>query len=112
MRNVVGQFRHLHHVRVSNVYLLDGGPGDRWLVDCGHWSERATLLWELRRAGVRPSELTGVHGGTSALLSGDMLLTAVPPLVMRKGMSPRFQFMMTAPGGRPVHEPVRSPSTS
>ncbi|HEX8790587.1 MAG TPA: MBL fold metallo-hydrolase [Polyangiaceae bacterium] len=184
MRTVLGQFRHLHHVRVSNVYLLDGGPGDRWLVDCGHWSERATLLWELRRAGVWPSDLTGLllthrhsdhagnarflqryfgvkvyahrddadilsgraprawmtrkggtymagilaeienrwparvecdgalddggsvgsfevhhvpghtegsvfyrHGGTSALLSGDTLLTAVPPLVMRKGMS-------------------------
>lgn len=60
MRRVVGTVRHLHHVRVSNVYLLDGGRGDRWLVDCGHWSERATLLWELQRAGVRPGELTGV----------------------------------------------------
>ncbi len=166
------------------MYLLDGGRGDRWLVDCGHWSERATLLWELRRAGVRPGDLTGVllthrhsdhagnarflqrffgvkvyahrrdadilagraprrrmtrnggtymarflaefenrwparlecdralddgetvgsievhhvpghtegsvfyrHGGTRALLSGDTLLTAVPPLVMRRGMS-------------------------
>lgn len=184
MRTVVGQIRHLHHVRVSNVYLLDGGRGDRWLVDCGHWSERATLFLELRRAGLRPSDLTGVllthrhsdhagnarflqryfglkvyahkrdadilagraprarmtrnggtylagvlaefenrwparvvcdravedgdsvgsievhhvpghtegsvfyrHGGTNALLSGDMLLTAVPPLVIRKGMS-------------------------
>ncbi len=184
MRTVVGQFRHLHHVRVSNVYLLDGGPGDRWLVDCGHWSERATLLLELRRAGVWPSDLSGVllthrhsdhagnarflqryfgvkvyahrddadilagraprarmtrkggtyvagilaefenrwparvvcdhalddgesvgslevhhvpghtegsvfyrHGGTRALLSGDTLLTAKPPLVIRKGMS-------------------------
>ena len=27
------------------------------------------------------------HGGTRALLSGDTLLTAVPPLVVRKGMS-------------------------
>lgn len=60
MRSVVGALKHLHHVRISNVYLLDGGRGDRWLVDCGHWSERATLLWELRRAGLRPSELTGV----------------------------------------------------
>jgi glyoxylase-like metal-dependent hydrolase (beta-lactamase superfamily II) len=184
MRAVVGSLRHLHHVRFSNVYLLDGGRGDRWLVDCGHWSERATLLWELRRAGVRPSELAGVllthrhsdhagnarflqrrygvkihahrrdadvlagaaprarltrnggtlmagvlaeienlwparvtcdrvfddgdtigslevhhtpghtegsvfyrHGSTQALLTGDMLLTAKPPLVYRKGMS-------------------------
>jgi glyoxylase-like metal-dependent hydrolase (beta-lactamase superfamily II) len=184
MRTVVGEFRHLHHVRVSNVYLLDGGRGDRWLVDSGHWSERATLLWELGRAGVWPGDLSGVllthrhsdhagnarflqryfgakvyahkddagilagraprermtrkggayaarviaefenrwparvvcdhelddgesvgslevhhvpghtegsvfyrHGGTSALLSGDTLLTAVPPLVIRKGLS-------------------------
>jgi len=184
MRTVVGEFRHLHHVRVSNVYLLDGGRGDRWLVDCGHWSERATLLWELGRAGVWPGDLSGVllthrhsdhagnarflqryfgakvyahrddadilagrvprewmtrkggahvarflaefenrwparvvcdhaldggesvgslevhhvpghtegsvfyrHGGTRALLSGDTLLTARPPLVIRKGLS-------------------------
>jgi glyoxylase-like metal-dependent hydrolase (beta-lactamase superfamily II) len=184
MRTVVDQVRQLHHVRVSNVYLLDGGRGDRWLVDCGHWSERPTLLWELRRAGIRPCELTGVllthrhsdhagnarflqrhfgvkvyahrhdadilaervprarmtrnggtylagvlaeienrwparvvcdralddgdcagsievhhvpghtegsvfyrHGGTKALLSGDALLTAVPPLVVRKALS-------------------------
>jgi glyoxylase-like metal-dependent hydrolase (beta-lactamase superfamily II) len=60
MRRVVGTLRHLHHVRFSNVYLLDGGRGDRWLVDCGHWSERATLLVELRRAGLWPRDLTGV----------------------------------------------------
>jgi len=58
--DLVPGLRHLHNVRISNVFLLDGGPGDRWLIDCGHWSERATLLWELRRAGVRPGELTGV----------------------------------------------------
>lgn len=60
MRHVVASFEHLHHVRISNVFLLDGGRGDRWLVDCGHWSERATLLFELRSAGVRPSDLAGV----------------------------------------------------
>lgn len=184
MRTVVGEFKHLHHVRISNVFLLDGGRGDRWLIDCGHWSERATLLLELRNAGVKPSDLTGVllthrhsdhagnarflqrwfgvkihahardaevlagvapqkrltrnggtyiagvlaeienrfparvvcdralndgeaigslevhhtpghtegsvfyrHARTKALMTGDMLLTAVPPLVMRKGMS-------------------------
>jgi glyoxylase-like metal-dependent hydrolase (beta-lactamase superfamily II) len=76
VRRVVGTLRHLHHVRISNVFLLDGGPGDRWLVDCGHWSERATLLWELRRCGLRPSELTGVllthrhsdHAGNATFL--------------------------------------------
>ncbi len=60
MRTVVAPIRHCTLVRVSNVYLLDGGRGDRWLVDCGHWSERATLLLELRRAGIHPSDLTGV----------------------------------------------------
>ncbi len=57
---VIGSFRHLRAVLVSNVFLLDGGRGDRWLIDCGHWSERFTLLFELRRAGLRPSDLTGV----------------------------------------------------
>jgi glyoxylase-like metal-dependent hydrolase (beta-lactamase superfamily II) len=52
--------RHLRGVRISNVFLLDGGPGDRWLIDTGHWAERAALALELRDAGVWPSELTGV----------------------------------------------------
>lgn len=52
--------RHLRGVRISNVFLLDGGPGDRFLVDTGHWTERAALALELRRAGVWPSDLTGV----------------------------------------------------
>ncbi len=60
MRTVVAPFLRLGRMAVSNVYLLDGGPGDRWLVDSGHWSERWALLSELRAAGVRPSELTGV----------------------------------------------------
>jgi glyoxylase-like metal-dependent hydrolase (beta-lactamase superfamily II) len=63
-------------VRVSNVYLLDGGPGDRWLIDTGHWSERALLVWELRRAHLAPRDITGVllthrhsdHAGNAAFL--------------------------------------------
>lgn len=51
---------HLREVRISNVFLLDGGRGDRFLVDTGHWSERATLVIALRRLGLRPSDLTGV----------------------------------------------------
>jgi len=76
MKPVVGSIRHLSRLRVSNVFLLDGARGDRWLVDTGHWSERATLLWELRRSGLRPGELTGVllthrhsdHAGNAAFL--------------------------------------------
>lgn len=52
--------RHLDRLRISNVFLLDGGPGDRFLVDTGHWAERASLAFELRRMGVWPSELSGV----------------------------------------------------
>jgi len=76
MKPVVGSIRHLSRVLISNVFLLDGQRGDRWLVDTGHWSERATLLWELRRAGLRPGDLTGVllthrhsdHAGNAAFL--------------------------------------------
>ena len=76
MKPVVEAIRHLSRLRVSNVFVLDGARGDRWLIDTGHWSERATLLWELRRAGLRPSDLTGVllthrhsdHAGNAAFL--------------------------------------------
>lgn len=76
MRVVVHPFHRLGTLVVSNVYLLDGGPGDRWLVDSGHWTERVQLLAELRRSGYRPSELTGVllthrhsdHAGNAAHL--------------------------------------------
>lgn len=75
MRAATG-IRHFTRLLVSNVFLLDGGAGDRWLVDTGHWAERATLLWELRRAGLGPRELTGVllthrhsdHAGNAAFL--------------------------------------------
>lgn len=52
--------QRLRGVRISNVYLLDGGRGDRFLVDTGHWTERAALVLALRRAGLRASELAGV----------------------------------------------------
>ncbi len=76
MRVVVPPFLRFSTLFVSNVYLLDGGPGDRWLIDSGHWSERAQLAAELRRTGLRPSELTGVllthrhsdHAGNAAWL--------------------------------------------
>ncbi|MCC6552986.1 MAG: MBL fold metallo-hydrolase [Polyangiaceae bacterium] len=76
MKPVVGSIRRLSRLLISNVFLLDGGRGDRWLVDTGHWSERVTLLRELRRAGLRPGDLTGVllthrhsdHAGNAAFL--------------------------------------------
>lgn len=60
MRSIVGPLRRFSSLTVSNVYLLDGGPGARWLLDCGHPLERPLLLAELRATGLRPSELTGV----------------------------------------------------
>lgn len=76
MRSIVAPFRHLHRLRVSNVFLLDGGRGDRWLVDTGHVAERGTLLLELWAAGIAPRDLTGVllthrhsdHAGNAAFL--------------------------------------------
>ncbi len=75
-RQVVGPIHRLRGLVVSNVFLLDGGPGDRWLVDTAHWSERPTLLLELRRLGLSPRDLTGVllthrhsdHAGNAAFL--------------------------------------------
>lgn len=60
MARVVGSFDHFRSVLFSNVFLLDGGPGDRWLIDTGHWSERGSLLLALRRRGLSPRDLTGV----------------------------------------------------
>ena len=76
MRVVVAPFHRFSSLFVSNVYLLDGGPGDRWLVDSGHWTERWQLLRELRATGIQPSGLTGVllthrhsdHAGNAAFL--------------------------------------------
>ncbi len=76
LRTVLGNVRHLHRLRVANVFLLDGGRGDVWMIDTGHALERPTLLFELRSAGIRPSEITGVllthrhsdHAGNAAFL--------------------------------------------
>lgn len=61
---------------MSNVFVLDGGPGDRWVVDTGHPLERPTLLAGLRATGFAPRELSGVllthrhsdHAGNAAYL--------------------------------------------
>jgi glyoxylase-like metal-dependent hydrolase (beta-lactamase superfamily II) len=76
MRPVVLPFHRFSTLVVSNVYLLDGGPNDRWLIDTGHWAERLQLLAELRASGLSPAQLTGVllthrhsdHAGNAAFL--------------------------------------------
>ena len=40
--------------------MLDGGPGDRWLIDSGHALERPMLLAGLRATGLFPRDLDGV----------------------------------------------------
>ena len=75
-RHVVGSIHRLKNVLISNVYVIDGGPGDRFVIDTGHWVERRALLRGLRRTGLHPSELTGVllthrhsdHAGNAAFL--------------------------------------------
>lgn len=105
---VVGALHRLRLLVVSNVYLFDGGPGDRWLVDTGHRLERAALLAGLRASGLGPGDLCGAllthrhsdHAGNAAFLRrafGVRVLAHVrdaavltdeaprPPLVPRSG---------------------------
>ncbi len=72
----LGPFSRLRGLVVSNVFVLDGGPGDRFVVDTGHRLERAMLLAGLRALPFGPRELTGVllthhhsdHAGNAAFL--------------------------------------------
>lgn len=74
--SVVGPFRRLRGMFVSNVFVLDGGPGDRFVVDTGHRLERAALLAGLGALPFSPRELTGVlvthhhsdHAGNAAYM--------------------------------------------
>jgi glyoxylase-like metal-dependent hydrolase (beta-lactamase superfamily II) len=73
---VVGPLHRLRGLVVSNVFVLDGGPGDRFVVDTGHRLERPALLAGLRALGFSPHALTGVllthhhsdHAGNAAFL--------------------------------------------
>jgi glyoxylase-like metal-dependent hydrolase (beta-lactamase superfamily II) len=64
---------------VSNVFVLDGGPGDRFVVDTGHRLERPALLAGLRALGFAPRDLTAVllthhhsdHAGNAAYLRAE-----------------------------------------
>lgn len=75
-RRVVGPLFRLRGLVVSNVWVLDGGHGDRWVIDTGHPSERLTLLAGLRKVGFSPRDFTGVllthrhsdHAGNAAFL--------------------------------------------
>lgn len=60
MRKLPGGIFHLRRLFVSNVFLVDGGPGSRWLVDTGHFLERGALVREIRRTGLSPRDVTGV----------------------------------------------------
>jgi hydroxyacylglutathione hydrolase len=76
MRHVVGPLHRLRGLVVSNVWVLDGGLGDRWMIDTGHPTERLTLLAGLRSTGFSPRDFTGVllthrhsdHAGNAAFL--------------------------------------------
>lgn len=76
---VVGPLSRLRGMLVSNVFLLDGGPGDRWIIDTGHVLERPTLLAGLRGSGFLPGEVSGVllthrhsdHAGNAAYLRAE-----------------------------------------
>lgn len=75
-RHVLGPLHRLRGLVVSNVWVLDGGPGDRWIIDTGHALERLTLLAGLRGIGFSPRDFTGVllthrhtdHAGNAAFL--------------------------------------------
>ena len=60
MRRLYDSVYHLRRLLISNVFLVDGGPGNRWIVDSGHWLERAPLLREIKRTGLAPRDVTGV----------------------------------------------------
>ncbi len=100
MRPIVGPFRRFSSLFVSNVYLLDGGVGDRWLIDSGHPAERWQLLRELRATGLRPSEINGVllthrhsdHAGNAAFLQrefGMRVMAHRADATVLDGSSPR-----------------------
>ncbi|MFO0548796.1 MAG: MBL fold metallo-hydrolase [Polyangiaceae bacterium] len=75
-RHVLGPLFRVRGLVVSNVFVLDGGPGDRWIIDTGHVAERPLVVAGLRATGLLPSAVTGVllthrhsdHAGNAAYL--------------------------------------------
>ncbi|HEY3449946.1 MAG TPA: MBL fold metallo-hydrolase [Myxococcales bacterium] len=67
-------FERLERLRISNVWLFDGGADGRWLIDCGHVLERRLVLSALKRRGIAPRSLAGIllthrhsdHAGNAA----------------------------------------------
>jgi glyoxylase-like metal-dependent hydrolase (beta-lactamase superfamily II) len=96
-------FRNLG-LRISNVWLLDGGPGDRWLVDCGHRLERRALARALGRIGLSPRTLAGVvlthrhsdHAGNAAWLQrlGARVFAHRADAEILSGARPRFRLRL------------------
>lgn len=69
-------FQRIEPLRISNVWLYDGGSAGRWLIDSGHVIERPRLIAALRRRGLLPHGLAGLllthrhsdHAGNAAFL--------------------------------------------
>lgn len=59
-KRAVGPLFRLRGLVVSNVWVLDGGSGDRWIIDTGHRAERLVILAGLRRTGFSPRDFTGI----------------------------------------------------
>ncbi len=97
---VLAPFYRLRAMVVSNVFVIDGGAGDRFIVDTGHRLERTALLAGLRGLPFSPREITGVllthhhsdHAGNAAYLRatfGIPVLAHAADAAVLAGSAPR-----------------------